>query len=95
MSAQFIAGVMEHADYPIYLAYAGESPEPIAWSGSLFLPGVPIVVLQGAGTLPEHRGQGIYHSMVAQRLQDARERGMQAAVMQANRETSAPIAAGQ
>jgi hypothetical protein len=93
VTAQFIAALLEHADAGFYLGYMGDINEPVAWSASLYLPGTPIVALQGAGTLPEFRGQGMYHSMVARRLQDARERGMEAAVIQGNRETSAPIAA--
>jgi len=89
---QFMTGVSEHADVGLYLGYVGDSREPVAWSVSLYLPGVPIVVLQGAGTLPEQRGQGMYSTMVARRLKDARDRGMEAAVIQANRNTSAPIA---
>jgi hypothetical protein len=92
VAAQFMAGVMDHTEYWFYLGYLGDSEEPVAFSASLFLPGTPILVLQGAGTLPEYREQGMYHTMVARRLQDARERGMEAAVMQGNRETSAPIA---
>lgn len=92
--AQFIAAMMEQTDaWWMYLGYMDESLDPVAWSASLFLPGTPVVVLQGAGTLPEFRQQGMYHSMVAHRLRDARERGMEAAVIQGNRETSAPIAA--
>jgi len=43
--------------------------------------------------LPEHRGRGIYTALVAKRLADARADGRTAAVIQAVRSTSAPIAA--
>jgi len=90
--AQFMAGMMDHADLWGYLAYLADSEEPVAWSASLFLPGTSVVALQGAGTLREYHGQGFYHTMVARRLRDARDRGMEAAGIQANRATSAPIA---
>lgn len=93
VTAQFMAALTENADASLYLGYVDGSEEPVAFSASLYLPDTPIVVLQGAGTLPEYRQQGMYHSMVARRLKDARERGMEAAVIQGNRETSAPIAA--
>jgi hypothetical protein len=65
----------------------------VAFVNTPFLLGRLIVVLQGAGTLPEYRGQRIYSTMVARRLEDVRARGVEAAVIQANRATSAPIAA--
>ena len=55
------------------------------------LPGRPIVLLAGAATLPQHRGLGVYTSLVARRLADAHARGIEAAVIQAVRTTSAPI----
>jgi predicted GNAT family acetyltransferase len=59
----------------------------------VYLPDSPIVLLGGAATLPEHRGRGIYSALVAKRLADARADGRTAAVIQAARSTSAPIAA--
>jgi GNAT superfamily N-acetyltransferase len=89
----FFRAMNEQLDFWLYFAYVEGEEEPVAFGMTFFLPGVPIIVLQGAGTLPEHRGQGIYSTLVAHRLADARERGIQAAVIQAVRETSAPIAA--
>jgi len=76
-----------------YLAYLRGSDLPIAYSNLVFIPDTNIVLLGGAATMPVARGQGVYRSMVARRLQDARARGAEAAVIQAVRPTSAPICA--
>ena len=44
-------------------------------------------------TLSEYRGKGVYTALMAKRLADARALGMEAAVLQADRTTSAPICA--
>lgn len=49
------------------------------------------VYLSGAGTLPEHRGKGIYQTLVAYRLERAMQRGCEFAVIQARADTSLPI----
>ena len=54
-------------------------------------PCITIAVMQGAATLNEHRGQGIYTAMMAKRLADARAMGKDTAVLQGDRKTSAPI----
>jgi len=76
-----------------YFAYVDGGTEPVGWSYLVYLPDSPIVLLGGAATLPEHRGRGIYSALVAKRLADARADGRTAAVIQAVRSTSAPIAA--
>jgi len=76
-----------------YFAYVDGGTEPVGWSYLVYLPDSPIVLLGGAATLPEHRGRGIYSALVAKRLADARADGRSAAVIQAVRSTSAPIAA--
>ena len=76
-----------------YFAYVDGGAEPVGWSYLIYLPDSPIVLLGGAATLPEHRGRGIYSALVAKRLADARTDGRSAAVIQAVRSTSAPIAA--
>jgi GNAT superfamily N-acetyltransferase len=76
-----------------YFAFVDGGSEPVGWSYLVYLPESPIVLLGGAATLPEHRGRGIYSGLVAKRLADARAEGRQAAVIQAVRSTSAPIAA--
>jgi GNAT superfamily N-acetyltransferase len=77
----------------MYFAYLDGGPDPVGWSYLVYLPDSPIVLLGGAATLPEHRGRGIYSALVAKRLADARADGRSAAVIQAVRSTSAPIAA--
>jgi GNAT superfamily N-acetyltransferase len=76
-----------------YFAYVDGGTEPVGWSYLVYLPDSPIVLLGGAATVPEHRGRGIYSALVAKRLADARADGRSAAVIQAVRSTSAPIAA--
>jgi hypothetical protein len=49
--------------------------------------------MQGAATLSEYRGNGVYTALMAKRLADARALGMEAAILQADRRTSAPICA--
>ncbi|HET7700190.1 MAG TPA: hypothetical protein VFM06_04900 [Candidatus Limnocylindria bacterium] len=75
-----------------YFAYL-DGPEPVAWSYLVYLPDSPIVLLGGAGTVPEARGKGTYTALVKQRLDDARADGRTAAIIQADRDTSAPICA--
>lgn len=76
-----------------YFAYVDGGDQPVGWSYLVYLPDSPIVLLGGAATLPEHRGRGIYSALVAKRLADARADGRRAAIIQAVRSTSAPIAA--
>lgn len=76
-----------------YFAYVDGADQPVGWSYLVYLPDSPIALLGGAATLPEHRGRGIYSALVARRLADARADGCRAAVIQAVRSTSAPIAA--
>ena len=75
-----------------YFASINGGP-PVAWSYLVYLPSSPIVLLGGAATLPEARGKGIYSALVKRRLDDARRDGREAAVIQADRDTSAPICA--
>jgi GNAT superfamily N-acetyltransferase len=75
-----------------YFAYL-DGPSPVAWSYLVYLPNSPVVLLGGAATLPEARGKGIYSALVKRRLEDARRDGREAAVIQADRDTSAPICA--
>lgn len=76
-----------------YLAYLADVPEPVSVASMFYYPNTRIVALQGAATLPEFRGRGIYTSLMARRLDDARADNMQLAVMQAHSTTSAPIVA--
>jgi len=71
-----------------YFAYVGD--KPVAWSYLVYVSSSPIVLLGGAGTLPEQRGRGIYSALVKRRLDDARADGREAAIIQAGH-MSAPI----
>ena len=75
----------------IYLAYLEGVQDPVGCSSMGFVPGRPIVHLRGAATNKKHRGRGIYSSLLARRLMDARKDGAEAAVIQAIVTTSAPI----
>jgi GNAT superfamily N-acetyltransferase len=75
-----------------YFGYV-EGDRPIAWSYLVYIPGSKLVLLGGAATLPEARGRGVYSALVRRRLADARADGREAAVIQADRDTSAPICA--
>lgn len=75
----------------VYLAYVQETAEPVGYAASILLPDQPIVLLYCAATLESYRGRGVYTSLVACRLADACLAGAQAAVIQAVRQTSAPI----
>jgi len=74
-----------------YMAYLPESDVPVAYASMIYLPDQPIVVLYCAATLEEARGRGVYTSLVSRRLADAYRDGAQAAVIQAVRDSSAPI----
>jgi GNAT superfamily N-acetyltransferase len=76
-----------------YFAYVEDTDRPVAWSFLAYLPDSPTVLLGGAATLEEYRGRGLYTSLVARRLSDARSDGRTAAIVQADRRTSAPICA--
>lgn len=75
-----------------YFAYL-DGERPVAWSYLVYVPNSPIVLLGGAATVPEARGHGLYTSLVKRRLDDAHADGREAAVIQADRATSAPICA--
>ncbi len=75
----------------VYLAFIEGVDYPVATAGMLYLPDLPIAVMLSAATLPDFRGHGIYTSLMARRLADAHGDGIEAAVIQAVRNTSAPI----
>ncbi len=75
----------------IYLAYLDGIENPVGCSSMGFVRGKPVVHLRGAATNKKHRGRGIYSSLLARRLIDARKDGAEAAVIQAILTTSAPI----
>jgi hypothetical protein len=75
-----------------YFAYV-DGDAPVAWSYLVYLLDSPVVLLGGAATLAEARGKGIYSALVKRRLADALADGRSHAVIQADRDTSAPICA--
>jgi GNAT superfamily N-acetyltransferase len=74
-----------------YFAYVDGVAEPVAAACTIYDPNDPFVVLAGSAVVEEHRGRGIYRSLVRRRLEDVRAEGIEAAVIQAVRSTSAPI----
>jgi GNAT superfamily N-acetyltransferase len=75
----------------VYLAFVEGVDYPVATAGMLYMPDQPIALLLSSATLPDFRGYGIYTSLMARRLADAHQDGIEAAIIQAVRETSAPI----
>jgi hypothetical protein len=78
----------------MYHAFLPHHEGPVAFGNLVFVPDTSIVLLGGAATVGDLRGRGIYTSLVARRLADARAAGADAAVIQAVRATSAPVCAG-
>ncbi len=75
----------------VYLAFVEGVDYPVATAGMLYMPDLPVALLLSSATLPDFRGYGFYTSLVARRLADARQDGIEAAIIQAVRATSAPI----
>ena len=76
-----------------YLAFLDGVERPVSVASMFPFPNSTIAVMQGAATLSEYRGNGVYTALMAKRLADARALGMEAAILQADRTTSAPICA--
>jgi GNAT superfamily N-acetyltransferase len=85
--------VLRLVDGHHYLAYLDGVDAAVSVSSMFSVAGSSIAVMQGAATLTEHRGHGIYTAMMAARLADARAMGKDTAVLQGDRSTSAPICA--
>lgn len=75
----------------VYLAFVDGVEHPVATAGMLYAPDQPIALLLSAATIEAFRGYGIYTSLMARRLADAHRDGIEAAIIQAVRATSAPI----
>ena len=90
---EYLAAGSERIKSRGYFGYVDGNERPIAWSYLAYIPDSPTVLLGGAATLEEHRGHGLYTALVARRLADARADGRTAAIIQADRKTSAPICA--
>lgn len=89
---EVIAAMTDRVKARAYVASL-DGDAPVAWSYLAYLPDSPTILLGGAATLEEYRGHGIYSALVARRLADARADGRSAAIIQADRNTSAPICA--
>ena len=76
-----------------YLAFLDGVEGPVAVASMFPFPKSTVAVMQGAATLNAYRGKGVYTALMATRLADARAMGMEAAILQADRTTSAPICA--
>jgi predicted GNAT family acetyltransferase len=74
-----------------YLAFLEGVEGPVAAASMFPYPHSTVAVMQGAATLADYRGQGLYTALMATRLADARAMGLEAAILQADRKTSAPI----
>jgi ribosomal protein S18 acetylase RimI-like enzyme len=73
----------------VYAAYVDDQPASIAWT---CFPHGHFATLFAGSTLPEHRRQGLYTSLLAARLKEIRERGYRFAVVEAGA-MSKPIVA--
>lgn len=92
LAQAFLTGVNHsEAHSRVYLAYARDSEEPVGIATAIFFRRMPLVSLVGAGTLESHRGKGVYRTLLAHRLAQARAEGIQGAVIQALPNSSAPI----
>lgn len=90
----FTEALIEAGDrlrFEMYHAFLPGHTGPVAFGNLVFVPGTSIVLLGGAATVSDLRGRGVYTSLVARRLADARAAGADAAVIQAVRGTSAPV----
>jgi predicted GNAT family acetyltransferase len=74
-----------------YLAFLDGVEGPVSVASMFPFPKSTVAVMQGAATLNACRGKGVYTALMAKRLADARDMGMEAAILQADRRTSAPI----
>lgn len=86
-------GAADRLQSRMYHAFLPDHTGPVAFGNLVFVPDTSIVLLGGAATVTGLRGRGIYTSLVARRLADARNAGADAAVIQAVRGTSAPVCA--
>lgn len=84
---------LHQSDHFFFLAYVEKAKEAVAFGRMFYFPDSPIAIMQDAVTSASYRGRGIYSSLMAKRIEVAKNEGMQAAVMQADRTSSAPICA--
>lgn len=75
----------------LYLAFLENKDNPVAYGVSIYYEKEKVVILQGSGTVGAFRRKGIYTKLVAARIADACDMGMETAVIQAINSTSMPI----
>jgi GNAT superfamily N-acetyltransferase len=73
----------------IYVAYVEDQPASVAWT---YFPQGQFATLFAGSTIPEYRKQGLYTALLATRLQEIRQRGVQFAIVEAG-SMSRPIVA--
>lgn len=74
----------------VYVAYVDEQPACAGWI--VFHPNSQFASLWGGSTVPEHRGRGLYTTLLAMRVQEAAARGYRFLTIDAS-PMSQPIAA--
>ncbi len=83
-----LGGHLEVPGYlSVYAAYVDNVPASIGWT---YFPKGHFATLFAGSTLPEHRGRGLYTSILATRVQEIRARGYRYAVVEAG-DMSKPI----
>ena len=75
----------------LYLAFLENKDNPVSYGVSIYYEKEKVVILQGSGTVGAFRRKGIYTKLVAARIADACDMGMETAVIQAINSTSMPI----
>lgn len=81
---QILATLVGRPDWRHYLAWDGDRPVAV---GILFVHG-PIGALEGAATLPAHRGRGAQSALMAQRIADAATLGCRWLITETGEETT-------
>jgi GNAT superfamily N-acetyltransferase len=89
-AADLFADMIEIPTMTHYLVYLTGIDEPVGATSAFYIQDYQAVVLEASLILEEYRGKGIYKSLIAQRLDDARTAGMKIALVQAIKATSAP-----
>jgi N-acetylglutamate synthase-like GNAT family acetyltransferase len=84
---------LRQSDHFFHLAYVDELEEAVALGRMFYFPDTSVAVMQDAITTQAYQGRGIYTTLMAKRIEIARNDGKQVAIMQADRTSSAPICA--
>jgi len=89
--SQRVRGMLSHDPQSVSLHVAYLDGKPVSYGRLEFLVGSPFASLWAGATLPEARGRGVYTSVVASRLQEAKTRGCEYITVDADPNTSMPI----